>query len=183
MNSPEDKPTDPGQMIRLATIKSVDLENGLCVVSIDDESETGPVKWMERRAGDTATWSPPTIGEQVVLLCPDGEISGAVVLGGLSSENFPSPGTDLTEVMKYKDGAVISYDPEAHILVADLPAGSEARLIVETVNITGNVAITGKLDVTDQITSETEVEAAGIMLAAHQHAGVTSGSSNTGNPV
>tara|TARA_R110002124_G_scaffold90543_1_gene230835 strand:+ start:16383 stop:16961 length:579 start_codon:yes stop_codon:yes gene_type:complete len=183
MNSPEDKPTDPGQLIRLATIKSVDLANGLCVASIDDESETGPIKWLERRSGDTGTWSPPTVGEQVVLLCPDGEISGAVVLGSLSSDNFPAPGTDLTEVLKYKDGAIISYDPEAHVLVAELPAGSEARLIAETVKITGDVAITGKLDVTGQISSATEVEAAGIRLTAHQHSGVTAGSANTGDPV
>lgn len=183
MNSPEDKPTDPGQLIRLATVKSVDLPAGKCVAKIDDDTETGSIKWLERRAGATKTWTPPTVGEQIVLLCPDGELSGAVVLGSLSSEQFTAPGATLTELIEFKDGALISYDPESHKLTAKLPAGSEVELTAETIKITGDVEITGKLDVSDTIKSDTEVEAVGIELTAHQHDGVTAGSSNTGDPV
>jgi phage baseplate assembly protein V len=50
-----------------------------------------PIRWIERRAGRTRTWSPPSQGEQVVLLCPGGEIGAAVALRGLFSSACPAP--------------------------------------------------------------------------------------------
>ena len=37
-------------------------------------------------AGEHSTWTPLSVGEQVLLLCPDGDTANAVALRGLHSE-------------------------------------------------------------------------------------------------
>ncbi|MGO4813363.1 phage baseplate assembly protein V [Cupriavidus sp. 2MCAB6] len=67
--------------------------------------------WAERRAGRTRTWNPPTKGEQVLLLCPSGDIANGIVLTGIPSDTIdvPSHSSDET-VTLYPDGAQTIYD-------------------------------------------------------------------------
>lgn len=155
MRTPEDTPTDPDQLIRLGTIASVDLGAGRCVVDLDDDSATPPVRWIEMRMGRTRTWSPPSVGEQVVLLCPSGEIGAAVALRGLASDAFPAPGNSLIEFLAaWDDGAAISYDPDGHDLVITLPKGGKVTVIAPAgVGLTGDLSVTGSISATGVITS------------------------------
>lgn len=67
--------------------------------------------WVERRAGKTRTWNPPTIGEQVLLLAPSGELRNAIIIAGIPSDDLdvPSHSPDET-VTLYPDGATTRYD-------------------------------------------------------------------------
>ena len=196
MIPPEDIPADISTLIRIGSVASVDLAGGKCVVRYgnpDDEgggAETPPIRWIHGRAGSTRTWSPPSVGEQVLLLSPDGQFGNAVAFGGITQDSAPAPGNDETEVMLFADGARLSYDPKAHALSAILPAGATARIeapgglsitgpvtINGAVSIDGDVAITGKAGVTD------DVLANGISLKDHLHGQVQGGDGQSGKPI
>jgi len=178
MRTPEDTATDADQLIRFGTIATVNLAVGRCVVTLDDDSASPPIRWIEMRMGRTRTWSPPSEGEQVVLLCPAGEIGAAVALRGLASDAFGPLGDSLTEIVEFLDGARVSYDPEAHGLVIALPSGGTIRMVAP-----GGVRIEGDLDCTGTISAEVDVIAAGISGKGHRHDKVQTGAALSGGPV
>ncbi len=188
MRSPESTPSDPDELIRFGRVASVDLAAARCTVTIDDEGEgeaggasgeavTGPIRWIEGRAGETRTWSPPSVGEEVVLLCCGGMIGNAVALRGLSNTDNPPASTTRTEMIKFADGAVLSYNPEGHALAFTLPAGATLAIAA-----TGGISIAGDVTLTGRLTASDDVIGAGKSLKNHTHGGVQSGSSQTGTP-
>jgi phage baseplate assembly protein V len=71
----------------------VTLSPPRCVVrygdpETDEDCETPPIRWLALRAGKTRHWSPPSTGEEVVLLCPDGQIGSGGLLG-LNNDTAP----------------------------------------------------------------------------------------------
>lgn len=183
MKDQEDIPADVSELIRLGTIASVTLKPPRCTVDYGDEEDgegaavTPPIRWLMPRAGDTQVWSPPTVGEQVVLLVPDGQIAAAVALLGLTQDAFPPGWSSLTEGVKFKDGARISYDPEGHALLAELPAGATAAIIA-----TGGIRITGAVTIEGTVTVTGDVVADGISLKDHRHKDVQAGTAVSGPP-
>lgn len=185
----EDIPADISELIRLGTIASVDLGAATCTVRYGDPddddggAETPPIRWLAPRAGKTRVWSPPSVGEQALLLVPDGQIAAAIALVGIWQDAFPPPGSTLAELVEYEDGARIGYDPEAHALTAILPGGATALVeapggltIRADVTIEGNVTLNGGLNATDDVTAD------GISLKSHKHGGVQPGAAQTGGP-
>lgn len=72
---------------------------------------TNWLPWMELRAGMTTTWNPPTVGEQVVMLAPGGDLTGAIALTGVNSDAVPPPSNSPNEtVVKFPDSAISKYD-------------------------------------------------------------------------
>ncbi|WP_164852762.1 phage baseplate assembly protein V [Novosphingobium umbonatum] len=184
MQDDEDIPVDVSTLIRLGIIASVTLSPPRCTVQFGDpDADDGaitspPVRWLNLRSGDTRHWSPPTVGEEVVLLCPDGQIGNGVVLGGLSNNNFPPAGTTVAELVTYKDGAKIGYDPVGHLLTAILPEGGTVQIAAS-----GGVTIDGPLQVDGPITASEDITGAGISLSSHVHTGVQRGALRTDPPV
>ena len=190
---PSDHVEDPSQILRVGTIVSVDLATALCVVEIGDpdgeQVETAEIQWGVLRAGDTIVWSPPSVGEQVKLFCPDGDIAQAIPFGALYSDDFPAPGDSLREFVRFKDGAEIGYDPEAHHYDITLPAGATAHIeatgglsIHGDVSIDGDVTIDGDTQANGTIDATGDITGAGVSLENHTHTGVTAGSGSSGPP-
>ncbi|MGE4323548.1 MAG: phage baseplate assembly protein V [Sphingobium sp.] len=186
----EDIPADLSELIRLGTIASVDLAGATCTVRYGDPddddggAETPPIRWLAPRAGATRIWSPPTTGEQAIVLAPDGQIAGAVALIGIWQDSFPPPGATLAELVEYADGARVGYDPELHALTAILPDGGTA--LVEApggLTIRGDLAIEGNVVLTGGLTATDDVIADGISLTSHKHDSVQTGGDQTGAPV
>ncbi|OJW73027.1 MAG: hypothetical protein BGO57_13195 [Sphingomonadales bacterium 63-6] len=200
-----DHVSDPSQILRVGTIAGVDLTTGLCEVEFGDPEEgpvsTALIQWGVIRAGETIVWSPPSLGEQVLLFCPDGDIAQAIPFGALYSDSFPAPGNGAREFIRFGDGAEIGYDPEAHHYDITLPAGATARIEADGgVSIKGDVSIEGKLDVSGNIATEADLSVqggadvqgevsagdvigAGKRLSSHTHTGVTSGAGSSGPPL
>lgn len=188
-------------LLREGVVASVDHVAGLCTVK-SGELTTAPIKWLTERAGNARTWWAPSVGEQVLLLCPGGEPTRAKVLQGIYSTDAPRPaGADTAHVTTYPDGALVSYDPEAHQLTATLPAGGKADLTAPGgVHITGDTTITGKLNVSGDtdlgaklhvagdttvdttLTASTDVVGGGISLKNHLTTNVTAGTGLSGKP-
>jgi phage baseplate assembly protein V len=201
MRDEEDIPADASTLIRLGTVIEVTLSPPRCRVRYGDpegddaETETPPIRWLSGRAGKTKKWSPPSVGEEVLLLAPDGQVGNAVALTGLVNDQNPAPSDQDLEIWEFEDGAKISYDPVAHALVAQLPAESSARLEAKTITLVGDVTVEGKMHVTEdaqfdakvtatgKITSNDDVVAGNIALKAHKHSGVTAGGGTSQGPI
>ncbi|MEM7046992.1 MAG: phage baseplate assembly protein V [Pseudomonadota bacterium] len=72
---------------------------------------TGWLPWLTHRAGGDRTWHAPEIGEQVLLLAPNGEPAQGVVLPAIYRDAAPAPADspDISRTL-YADGTVASYD-------------------------------------------------------------------------
>lgn len=173
---------DLGELIRFGKIAEVDLATGFCVVETGDLT-TNKVRWLENRAGATRSWAPPSVGEQVLLLCPGGEFSAAVAIGGLSSNDHPPAGSTKREIRLYEDGAILAYDAEAHKLEIVLPEGGSVRIVgLDGITLEGDVLVKGKLTVEQDVLGQADVKAGDISLQDHVHGNVQSGGSTTGAP-
>lgn len=156
----DDIPGMIGDLVRYGKVESVDLAAAMVTVSAG--GITSPlVPWLER-AGGFRTWVPPTQGEQVVLVCPEGDIAGAFVMRGLFSTSFPPPSDANIARMTMPDGSTVDYDPAAHKLILTIAAGGSVD-IVGKVNITGDVTVEGSL------TASTDVVGGGKSLKGHTH--------------
>jgi phage baseplate assembly protein V len=94
----------------------------------------------------------PSLGEEAVLLCPDGQIGNGVALLGLNNDTAPPPGDTLAELTEYEDGARIGYDPVTHALTALLPEGASALIEAPGgLTIRGDVTIEGTLTARDDV--------------------------------
>ncbi len=184
--------TDPrriiGNIVRIGTIESVDLADATCRVRVG-EIVTGDVCWIVQRAGNTRIWSPPTIGEQCLLICPEGDTDGGVAILGLFSDAMPAPSSDDIDLIRFGDGAILSYDATAHLLVAQLPAGGKVQIdapggvtITGPVKITGAVTIDGNVDIDGKATASDDMVGGGKSLKGHKHLGVQTGGGVSGTP-
>lgn len=186
--SREEIPADINNMVRIGTVVSVDLAEARCIVRYgdpddDEPAESPPIRWLAARAGMTRSWSPPSVGEQVVLLSPDGQIGASVALLGLVQDAFPPLGSTTTEMLEFADGAQITYDPEASALVARLPAGGTAEIEAPGgITLRGDVTIEGSVSVSQSVTAAQDVLADGISLKSHRHGGVQAGGAQTNPP-
>lgn len=178
-----------GDLARFGTVASLDRAAARLTVTIGD-AVTGPIPWITRAAADgLAVWSAPAVGEQVLVICPEGEIAAAVAIPGVYSDANPAPASDEAHGLYFHDGAILRYDPVAHALEMTLPDGGTFALtapggatITADVAITGDVTITGDLSVDGEITATGDITADAISLQNHKHAGVTAGSAKTGLP-
>ena len=184
-----------GSLLRVGTVQSVDLEAGKVIVAMGEQT-TPPIDWL-MPVGDTTIWIPPTVGQQVLVIAPEGDIEQAMVLNGLPSSAFAPLFLGLVNAIRFKDGAQVSYDPEAERLEVTTPGSVSITApggvtivgdttIIGNVSIDGDTAITGNtvVDKTVTATEDVVVAVAGApkSLKAHVHTGGTI-SGKTGAPV
>jgi phage baseplate assembly protein V len=133
-------------LVRLGKIAEVDAQAARCRVSIG-EIKTNWLRWVSARAGTTRDWDPPTVGEQVVVLAPGGDLGAAVVLTGVYQQAHSAPASEQTLWKRvFPDGAEIQYNHDSHTADITLPAGAILNLVSDGgVNITGDVSIKGNL--------------------------------------
>lgn len=171
-----------GQMIRYATVDSVDLAAGKLTARMGD-IVTHKVRWLHPAAGATGSWSPPSSGEQILLLCPEGDVAGAIALRGVHSDANPPVGDSTRVLTRYADGAVTAYDPEAHALEVVLPAGATVSIVAPGgVTVEADVRIKGDLEVEGKIHATGDMLADTISLQSHKHGLVKTGTDKSGEP-
>ena len=172
-----------GDLAREGVVVSVDHVTGTARVEFADELTTGDIPWLEGRAGSTRTWSPPAIGEQVVVLAPEADTARGIIIGSLSSDTHPHPANDTSTLTEYADGARIGYDPASHALTAILPAGASVRIDADGgLSLKGNLTVDGDIRSTGTMSADTDVVGAGKSLTNHVHLGVQAGGGLSGKP-
>lgn len=146
-------------VVRFATITEVDAANATARVTFGGDTSSAWLRFSSGRSGGARVWSPPAVGEQVLVFSPNGDTGQGVIMGSLPSAEFPAPSSD---------GGTFRIDL----------AGVSISVSGGAINITssGPVTITGDLVVTGDVT------AGGISLQDHTHGGVATGGSQTAPP-
>lgn len=171
-----------GNLMRLGTIESLDLAQATGRVRVG-ELVTDDLPLVAPRAGAVRIWSPPSIGEQVLLLCPEGDIQAGVILGALFCDAHAAPADDTRFVIDFDDGTRLTYDREAHRLTVLIGAGGTAEITAPGgLTLNADVTINGTLDATGKITSADDVIGGGKSLKGHKHLQVQPGSGISGVP-
>lgn len=195
------------QKIMWGVVAEIDFEAARARVNVGKGVRTPLIPWIAPKAGANAEWTPPEIGEQVLVILPNGaEFSGGVFVTGVYSKRFPAPDARGNVSAKiYSDGARVEYDAETHALKATLPQGSSAELRADAVSatcatakvsasssvtldaphteITGDASIGGNLSVSGNVSVAGNAEIkglltlAGIVMNTHVH-----GNGNNGAP-
>ncbi|EFO31338.1 phage-related baseplate assembly protein V [Roseibium sp. TrichSKD4] len=150
------------QMVFIGTVSEVDYKsNRYRLKSGELESDWLPL--LQNRAGGVRTHEPRHKGEQVLAVSPSGDMSQAVIMGSLptNERGHVSDRGSATKTI-YEDGTVIEHDSEAKALTVKAPAGltlnvsvgdgaltltdQEATLKVAKITLDGDVKVTGGLD-------------------------------------
>jgi len=121
-------------VVRLGAVAEVDLPAARARVRYDtdaagDDILTAWLPWLTLRAGADRTWWAPTVGEQVVVLAPGGELPQAVILPALYRDTHPAPAAAASRhVVRYGDDIRVEIDTAAHRYSVTVPAGGELVL-------------------------------------------------------
>ena len=171
-------------MIRPGVIAEVDHNKALVRVR-SGELLTGWLPYQVARAGQDRTWWSLEVGEQVVVISPDGDLAQGYVLGSFYHSNAqpPSNNPDKT-VIQFSDTGRLEYDRKTNHLDIALPDGATVNLIAN-----GGITFTGDLQVFGHITASGDIADRTRSMAAdrgiyngHSHSGVLSGNGSTGTP-
>jgi phage baseplate assembly protein V len=104
-------------IIRLGVIKEANYKQARVRVQIG-KLLTDWLPWVSGRAGSDRSWSAPSVGEQVVLLSPSGEMAQGVVLPSIYQQKHPAPcDKEAKNAYIFNDGTSYSYDKELHHLI------------------------------------------------------------------
>ncbi|OBX05940.1 baseplate assembly protein [Gallibacterium genomosp. 3] len=166
-------------LIKIGVIHAVDYQQARARVQ-SGQIISDWLPFLTLRAGTTVTWSPPTVGEQCLLLAPSGELNTGVVITGIYLKNQSPSNSSDEHVIQFADGATIIYNQQTHALIA---RGISTALIQASQSITAdtpNVTCTGNVHVKGNITVDGDVVASGISLVKHIHPGDSGG--ETGKP-
>ncbi|BEM96459.1 baseplate assembly protein [Serratia marcescens] len=103
-------------LIRVGVVTAIDEDNKRVRVATGGLDTTW-LRWNAQRAGAFSIWMPPSLGEQVWLLCIGGNPETAIIGGSLYSNDHPAPGSSRNEmVITAPDGAKFRYDVDAGAL-------------------------------------------------------------------
>lgn len=136
-------------LLRIGTVAEVDHPAARCRVKTGGLL-TGWLPFMPHRAGNTRTWDPPTVGEQVLVLSPSGEPAGGLVLTGVYSAAHAAPSQSPDDhVIDYPDGARIAYNHATGALTATgiqtarIEAAASVTLDTPYTHLTGQLEVDG----------------------------------------
>lgn len=147
-------------MIRPGTIAEVD--GAKARVMLSPKLTTEWLNWAALRAGTTRTWSAPTVGEQVLVLSPGGDLTRGMILPAMYSNDHDAPENDgAIHAIHYPDGAVIRYDHAAHLLSANLPGGTAIIIADKVTSDAPNTICTGDLTVKGSLLVEHDATVTG----------------------
>ncbi len=183
MADPADIQRLVGDLLREGLVASVDHDAGICTVEFADDLTTGDIPFLSPRMGAVRIWLPPSIGEQVLVLAPEGDAARGLVIGGLASDTHPHIGRGPGVALECDDGARLAYDPQTHNLTIALPSGGKAAIVADGgLSIKGPVTIDGPVDVTGKLTASEDVVGGGKSLKNHLHTKVQAGAAISGPP-
>lgn len=123
-------------LIRLGTIKEIDYKKARTRVQIG-KITTDWLPWITSRAGEDKSWSPPSIGEQVVILSPSGEMAQGIVLPAIYQNKYQAPSNNKDEItFKLQDGSKVIYNKQEEHLNISLEGKLTIKIGESTIEMT-----------------------------------------------
>ncbi|MBB4092458.1 phage baseplate assembly protein V [Brucella pecoris] len=148
-------------MFREGVVKEVDYENGTVIITAHG-IDSPPTSWSEQ-AGDINEWTPPSVGQRVMLLSPDGDMAKSVMIKGGFTDDTPQPHNKGAEKRVVIGGTTITHTAEGLFIEAN---GTTFQFTGE-----GFVQVGGKQEHDEKNVGST-----------HIHGGVVPGAANTDVP-
>lgn len=199
------------QLLRFGVVEEVDLEKARLKVRIG-QVLTDWLPWITSNAGNTRSWRAPSVGEQVLVMSPSGDLTAGVVLPALYQERFGPPVREAdTQCVHFPDGSQVSYDAREKVmtvrLVGDgrvnvhcreltIQASEQIRLNTPKLLCSGDVSVGGKLDVNGRMQAAAGAAVSGGLSVSggmsndgvdvgrgHRHSGVESGRGVSGGVI
>jgi phage baseplate assembly protein V len=132
-----------GNVLMIGVVSALDAANAVVQVEVNGFT-TDWIPWAARRAGPNTSWSAPEVGEQVLIGCPYGDPSQAVVLCCLYQTAYPAPATTADkERVTFSDGASVEYDRSTHTLTVDtVNSQGVVNIICKQATVTASTSIT-----------------------------------------
>jgi phage baseplate assembly protein gpV len=154
-------------LVELGSVAAIDVAANTATVDLAG-FVSDPLPVLQIRSGVIKAHWMPSVGEQVAVVSPGGDLARGFIIGSL-----PIAGNAVA--------------PNAETPTLDLGGGTLKIIgnleVVGEVKITGPVAITGDVSVTGKLTATDDVIAAGKSLKSHKHGQVQAGSAQSGGPV
>nr|WP_232807784.1 phage baseplate assembly protein V [Serratia liquefaciens] len=139
---------------RVGVVTEID-EDAWRVRVATGELDTAWLRWNAQRAGAFNIWVPPSIGEQVWMVCIGGNPETAIIGGSLYSNDHPAPGGSRNEmVITAPDGAKFRYNADAGALevsgIKTAKVSAEVKIILDSPVVECTELLkTKKFDVTE----------------------------------
>lgn len=76
-------------LLREGKVVEVDYANGTAIVDAHGILSK-PIPWLQQ-AGDIVEWTPPAIGQRVVMISPSGDLSRSFIMPGGFTDDVPAP--------------------------------------------------------------------------------------------
>ena len=130
-------------LIRIGTITHVQHSAMPRVRVQMGEINTGWLQLATLRAGASKTWNPPTVGEDVLVFSPSGDLESGIAVLSINSQQNPAPSTDENITRNvFKDGAQVDYDHAQHHCSVTIPNAGQFKLTLgaSVVTITNDEA-------------------------------------------
>lgn len=159
-----------GSMSRIGVVREVDPAKGVARVALQD-GENGDfltpfIPWEEAGTGLAKTHMPPSVGQQVTVRSPTGDLHDASIQGGLNSDANPRPSAKGDEYVLLQIGAaLISVKDGGDQMVFEI-GGVSLTLSASGLEVSGGTLTHNSTDVGD----------------THTHSGVLSGPADTATP-
>ncbi|WP_261644397.1 phage baseplate assembly protein V [Erwinia mallotivora] len=181
-------------LIRIGTVSAVNTDDALCRVDTGNNT-TAWLHWLTARAGRTRSWSAPSVGEQVLVLCLGGELDTGFVLPGIFSDDNPAPSASADALhWSFPDGAVIEYEPASGALTATgiqtATIKAAVKILLDSPEVECSALLkTATLEVTKGGTmkgsvqhSDGDFSSNGVVVHSHKHGGVKFGGDLSAGP-
>ncbi|WP_404473002.1 phage baseplate assembly protein V [Vreelandella venusta] len=146
---------------------------------------TGWLPWAGGRAGTTRDWNPPTVGEQVMILSPGGDLANAVVMPSLFQLSAQPPSNDPSKISReFPDGGLFEYDHETQVFRINLPNRLEIVAPGGTQWL-GDISHQGDMQREGSYAQEggSHTHNGKNTGSDHKHGGIQPGPGNTGEPI
>ena len=121
-------------LVRPARVAEVDPAKGLVKVAYatDDEGKDVVSPWIPwtERAGGIKTWTPPSVGEQVHMFSPSGDVSGHswVLPGGFSDAHKQPHDKGAEHVMSIGGTTIHAKDGEIRLTASKIVLAGDVHL-------------------------------------------------------
>jgi len=141
-------------LLRLGKVTEVDYAKALARVQIG-KNTTDFLPWL---VPSTATWFPMKVGEQVMVLSPNGDLGMGVILPSLYQSAKPAPSKDQAKIVIVADIEQTGSKKMTGTLHAD-----------KDISTASNINADAKISAKGDITASGEVTGKGVALSTHTH--------------
>lgn len=129
-------------LVRIGTIRELDLANARARVSVAG-CVTDWLPWGTGRAGNTRTWSPPVIGEQVILFAPYGDLGQAVIGQSLFQDDNAAPAASADQdTTIYPDGTTVDYNSATNTLTVTVAGSGNVIVNCKVATVKADTSVT-----------------------------------------